>query len=157
MILYICTGQEVKCIFEIYLPVREHTWWSGSGGTGACFFKIIIKRYSQLQIGWHSISRFFLQNFQRTGILPMGFTISTKWCIQMMHKSRNSGSLKILMGFGIVFLKLFYFKIILPPGFSWDLGFFLVPNDASQGCYLHSSSVPSVEPSYWSFWLATVQ
>ena len=32
MILYICTGQEVKCIFEIYLPVREHTWLIGSGG-----------------------------------------------------------------------------------------------------------------------------
>jgi len=31
--------------------------------------------YSQLQIGWHWISRFFLQLFQRTRILPMGFTI----------------------------------------------------------------------------------
>ena len=33
---------------------------------------------SQLQIGWHSISRLFLKLFQRTRILPMGFTISTK-------------------------------------------------------------------------------
>ena len=32
MILYICTGQYVKCIFDIYLPVREHTWFIGSGG-----------------------------------------------------------------------------------------------------------------------------
>jgi len=34
--------------------------------------------YSRLQIGWHRISRFFLKLFQRTRILPMGFTISTK-------------------------------------------------------------------------------
>ena len=32
MILYICTGQKVKYIFEIYLPPREHTWLIGSGG-----------------------------------------------------------------------------------------------------------------------------
>jgi len=34
--------------------------------------------YSQLQIGWHSISRLFLKLFQRTRILPKGFMISTK-------------------------------------------------------------------------------
>jgi len=34
--------------------------------------------YSQLQIGWHSISRLFIIFFQRTRIKPMGFTISTK-------------------------------------------------------------------------------
>jgi len=34
--------------------------------------------YSQLQIGWHRILRLFLKLFQRTRILPMGFTISTK-------------------------------------------------------------------------------
>ena len=34
--------------------------------------------HSQLQIGWHSISRLFLKLFQRTRILPMGFTMSTK-------------------------------------------------------------------------------
>jgi len=34
--------------------------------------------YSQLQIGCHSISRLFLKLFQRTRILSMGFTISTK-------------------------------------------------------------------------------
>jgi len=34
--------------------------------------------YSQLQIGWHSISTLFLKLFQRTRILPMGFTIITK-------------------------------------------------------------------------------
>ena len=33
--------------------------------------------HSQLQIGWHCISRLFLQLFQRTRILPMGFTIIT--------------------------------------------------------------------------------
>jgi len=32
MILYICTGEYVQYIFEIYLPVREHTWLIGSGG-----------------------------------------------------------------------------------------------------------------------------
>jgi len=39
--------------------------------------------YSQLQIGWHSISRLFLKLFKRTRILPMGFMISTqyKWWI----------------------------------------------------------------------------
>jgi len=31
-------------------------------------------RYSRLQIGWHRISRFFIQPFQRPRILPMGFT-----------------------------------------------------------------------------------
>ena len=36
------------------------------------------RTYSPLQIGWHSISRLFLKLFQRTRILPMGFTISTK-------------------------------------------------------------------------------
>jgi len=34
--------------------------------------------YRQLQTGWHSISRLFLKLFQRTRILPMGFTVSTK-------------------------------------------------------------------------------
>jgi len=34
--------------------------------------------YSQFKIGWHSISRLFPKLFQRTRILPMGFTISTK-------------------------------------------------------------------------------
>ena len=38
----------------------------------------LICMYSRLQTGWHRISRFFLQLFQRTRILPMGFTISTK-------------------------------------------------------------------------------
>jgi len=33
MIWYICTEQPVKYFFEIYLPVREHTWLIGSGGT----------------------------------------------------------------------------------------------------------------------------
>jgi len=34
--------------------------------------------YSRLQIGWHCISRLFLKLFQRTRILPMGFTIIAK-------------------------------------------------------------------------------
>ena len=34
--------------------------------------------YTQMQIGWHSISRFFLKLVPRTRILPMGFTISNK-------------------------------------------------------------------------------
>jgi len=32
MILNFCTEQQVKYFFEIYLPVREHTWLIGSGG-----------------------------------------------------------------------------------------------------------------------------
>jgi len=31
MILNICTERQVKCFFEIYLPVREHIWLIGSG------------------------------------------------------------------------------------------------------------------------------
>jgi len=34
-------------------------------------------RYSTLQIGWHRISRIFVNHFRRTRILPMGFTSST--------------------------------------------------------------------------------
>jgi len=34
--------------------------------------------YSQLQIGWHRISRVFLKLFKRTRILPMGFTIGNQ-------------------------------------------------------------------------------
>jgi len=34
--------------------------------------------YSRLQIRWHRISKLCLKLFQRTRILPMGFTISTK-------------------------------------------------------------------------------
>jgi len=35
-------------------------------------------QYSQLQRGWHCISRLFLKKIQPTRILPMGFTICTK-------------------------------------------------------------------------------
>ena len=34
--------------------------------------------YNRLLTGWHRISRLFSKPFQRTRILPMGFTISTK-------------------------------------------------------------------------------
>jgi len=37
-----------------------------------------VSKYSRLQIGWHWISRWLWKRFQRTRILPMGVTISTK-------------------------------------------------------------------------------
>jgi len=44
--------------------------------------------YSRMQIGWHRISRLFLRLFQRTKLLPMGFTISTTWWMALMNPMR---------------------------------------------------------------------
>ena len=42
------------------------------------FDRDVYAPYSQLQIGWHRISKFFSKLFKRTTILPMGYAICNK-------------------------------------------------------------------------------
>jgi len=69
---------------HIYISVYIYIYFVASGSRCriiVCNLQarhVYIYMYSQLQIGWHRISRLSLNLFQRTRILPMGFTISTK-------------------------------------------------------------------------------
>ena len=49
---------------------------SSSTGSGPPL-KVFFNTLQRFKIGWHWISKLFLQLFERTRILPMGFTIST--------------------------------------------------------------------------------
>jgi hypothetical protein len=61
-------------IYYIHIYVNGHTKYVHIE------FCVLVPRRGAalLQIGWHSTSRLFLKHFQRTRILPMGFTNSTK-------------------------------------------------------------------------------
>jgi len=45
-----------------------------------------------IEIGWPKILRLFLKRFQRTIILPMGFTISNKMALMINENSGSPGT-----------------------------------------------------------------
>jgi len=67
-----------KTTFEINSTLEKRGIKRGEKGGERTILLTVENPYnSQLQIGWHRISRVFLKKIQPTRILPMGFTIST--------------------------------------------------------------------------------